>query len=154
MPGKVDPVIPEVMHQVAYEVIGNDLMITMASEAGQLQLNAFEPIIGWALYNSAKHLTNACKTLQVNCVEGIRANHQVLQAREESVTLVTALNPIIGYENAAKIAKTALATGKAIAETAEELGIMSALEMTALLIPENLTQPIRLVARSTARPSP
>jgi aspartate ammonia-lyase len=154
MPGKVNPVIPEVMNQVAFEVIGNDLMITMASEAGQLQLNAFEPIMGWSLYKSAKHLANACRTLQVNCVEGIKANHQVLSKRvTESVTLVTALNPIIGYENAAKIAKTALATGKTIAETAEELGIMSSGEMSALLIPENLTQPIRLVARSTAGPT-
>lgn len=146
MPGKVNPVIPEVMNQVAFEVIGNDLMITMASEAGQLQLNAFEPIMGWALFKSTKHLANACKTLQVNCVEGIQANHSVLSKRvAESVTLVTALNPIIGYEKAAKIAKSALATGNTVAATAEQLGIMSSAEMTALLVPENLTQPIRLL---------
>lgn len=150
MPGKVNPVIPEVMNQVAFEVIGNDLMITMASEAGQLQLNAFEPIMGWALYKSTKHLTNACKTLAVNCVQGIQPNYPVLSKRvAESVTLVTALNPIIGYEQAARIAKTALATGNTIAETAEQLGIMSAAEMTALLVPENLTAPIRLVAGAT-----
>ncbi len=71
MPGKVNPVIPEVMNQVAFEVIGNDVTITMASEAGQLQLNAFEPIMGWSLYKSIAHLTRACRTLQVNCVEGI-----------------------------------------------------------------------------------
>jgi aspartate ammonia-lyase len=147
MPGKVNPVIPEVMNQVAFEVIGNDVTITMASEAGQLQLNAFEPIMGWAIHKSVRHLTHACRTLQVNCVEGILANHELLAKRvAESVTLVTALNPIIGYEKAALIAKTALATGGTIAEVAESLGIMSRAEMTALLVPEKLTQPVRLVA--------
>ena len=147
MPGKVNPVIPEVMNQVAFEVIGNDMTITMASEAGQLQLNAFEPIMGYAIHKSVKHLTQACKTLQVNCVEGIQANLPLLAARvAESVTLVTALNPIIGYEKAALIAKTALATGGTIAQVAESLGIMSQAEMNALLVPEKLTQPVRLVA--------
>jgi aspartate ammonia-lyase len=145
MPGKVNPVIPEVMNQVAFEVIGNDVTITMASEAGQLQLNAFEPIMGWALFKSVTHLTQACKTLQINCVEGIQANHELLAKRvAESVTLVTALNPIIGYEKAALIAKTALATGGTIAETAESLGIMTRADMQALLVPERLTQPVRL----------
>jgi len=147
MPGKVNPVIPEVMNQVAFEVIGNDVTITMASEAGQLQLNAFEPIMGHAIHKSVKHLTQACKTLQVNCVEGIEANHALLAKRvAESVTLVTALNPIIGYEKAALIAKTALATGGTIADVAEQLGIMSRAEMNALLVPEKLTQPVRLHA--------
>jgi aspartate ammonia-lyase len=147
MPGKVNPVIPEVMNQVAFEVIGNDVTITMASEAGQLQLNAFEPIMGYALHKSLKHLTQACKTLQLNCVQGIEANHELLARRvAESVTLVTALNPIIGYEKAALIAKTALASGGTIAEVAEALGIMSRAEMNALLVPEKLTQPVRLVA--------
>ena len=110
MPGKVNPVIPEVMNQVAFEVIGNDVTITMASEAGQLQLNAFEPIMGWSLFKSVPHLTQACKTLQVNCVDGIQANQSCSRKRvAECVTLVTALNPIIGYEKAALIAKTALA---------------------------------------------
>jgi aspartate ammonia-lyase len=146
MPGKVNPVIPEVMNQVAFEVIGNDMTITMASEAGQLQLNAFEPIMGYSIHKSVKHLTQACRTLQVNCVEGIQANLPLLAARvAESVTLVTALNPIIGYEKAALIAKTALATGGTIAQVAESLGIMSQAEMNALLVPEKLTQPVRLV---------
>jgi aspartate ammonia-lyase len=147
MPGKVNPVIPEVMNQVAFEVIGNDVTITMASEAGQLQLNAFEPIMGWSLFKSVRHLTRACETLRVNCIEGIQANRELLQRRvAESVTLVTALNPIIGYEKAALIAKTALATGGTIAEVAASLGIMSREEMHALLVPEKLTQPVRLVA--------
>jgi aspartate ammonia-lyase len=142
MPGKVNPVIPEVMNQVAFEVVGNDMTITMASEAGQLQLNAFEPIMGWAMHKSITHLTRACKTLQHNCVQGIVPDYKVLAKRvAESVTLVTALNPLIGYEKAAKIAKQALASGGTIAQVAEELGIMTQAEMHALLVPENLTQP-------------
>ncbi|NMM78727.1 aspartate ammonia-lyase [Acidovorax sp. SRB_24] len=141
MPGKVNPVIPEVMNQVCFEVIGNDVAITMASEAGQLQLNAFEPLMGWALHKSLTHLASACRTLQVNCVEGIEANHALLDLRiAESITLVTALNPIIGYEKAASIAKAAMASGKTIAVTAEELGIMGRAEMRQLLVAEKLTQ--------------
>lgn len=141
MPGKVNPVIPEVMNQVCFEVIGNDAAITMAVEAGQLQLNAFEPLMAWALHKSLTHLSNACKTLQVNCVEGIVANEALLDARiAESVTLVTALNPLIGYEKAASIAKTAIANGKQIAVVAEELGIMSAADMKKLLVADKLTR--------------
>jgi len=141
MPGKVNPVIPEVMNQVCFEVIGNDVAITMASEAGQMQLNAFEPLMGWALHKSLTHLARACHTLQVNCVEGIEANHALLGLRiAESITLVTALNPLIGYEKAASIAKAAMASGKTIAATAEELGIMGQAEMQKLLVAEKLTQ--------------
>jgi aspartate ammonia-lyase len=145
MPGKVNPVIPEVMNQVAFEVIGNDMTVTMASEAGQLQLNAFEPIMGWSLFKSIAHLSQACLTLQTNCVAGIEANHALLAKRvRESVTLVTALNPIIGYEKAALIAKTAIVTGAPIADVAESLGIMTRQEMEALLVPELLTRPLVL----------
>jgi aspartate ammonia-lyase len=145
MPGKVNPVIPEVVNQVAFEVIGNDVTVTLASEAGQLQLNAFEPIMGWSLFKSISHLAKACRTLRENCVDGIEANRDVLAKRvRESITLVTALNPIIGYEKAALIAKTAMATGKPIDEVAEELGIMKRQELLALLVPEKLTQPLRL----------
>lgn len=140
MPGKVNPVIPEVMNQVAFEVIGNDVTVTMASEAGQLQLNAFEPIMAWSLAKSIKHLTHACATLRLNCVVGIEPNRELLARRvAESVTLVTALNPLIGYEKAALIAKTALASGGTIADTAHALDIMSRTEMQALLVPERLT---------------
>ena len=145
MPGKVNPVIPEVMNQVAFEVIGNDITVTLASEAGQLQLNAFEPIMGWSLFKSIQHLGNACGTLRRNCVDGIEANREFLARRvRESVTLVTALNPIIGYEKAALIAKTALATGGPIDLVAESLGILTREQMDALLVPEHLTQPVRL----------
>ena len=147
MPGKVNPVIPEVMNQVCFEVIGNDAAITMAVEAGQLQLNAFEPLMAWALHKSLSHLSSACKTLQVNCVEGIVANEALLDSRiAESVTLVTALNPLIGYEKAAKIAKAAIANGKQIAVVAEELGIMSQTEMNKLLVADKLTQAGALTA--------
>jgi len=141
MPGKVNPVIPEVMNQVCFEVIGNDVAITMAGEAGQMQLNAFEPLMGWALHKSLTHLARACHTLQVNCVEGIEANQQLLDLRiAESITLVTALSPLIGYEKAASIAKAAMASGKAIAVVAEELGIMGQAEMRSLLVAEKLTK--------------
>ncbi|MCZ2102909.1 MAG: aspartate ammonia-lyase [Comamonadaceae bacterium] len=142
MPGKVNPVIPEVMNQVCFEVIGNDATVTFAAEAGQLQLNAFEPIIGWSLHKSLHHLAQACETLKVNCVQGIVPNHELLDRRiAESVTLVTALNPLIGYEKAARIAKKALATGKPIAEIAQELDILSAQEMKKLLVADRLTRP-------------
>jgi len=142
MPGKVNPVIPEVVNQIAFEVIGNDMTVTMASEAGQLQLNAFEPIMGWSLYKSIHHLTHGCQTLLKHCVQGIEPNHEVLSKRvRESVTLVTALNPIIGYEKSALIAKTAIANGRPIGEVAESLGIMTAQELEAMLVPEKLTRP-------------
>jgi aspartate ammonia-lyase len=152
MPGKVNPIIPEVVNQVAFEVIGNDMTVTMAAEAGQLQLNAFEPVMGWSLFKSISHLTHACATLQVNCIEGIQANRAVLAERvRNSVTLVTALNPIIGYEKAALLGKTALATGMSIATCAEKLGIMTAAQVEALLVPERLTQPYNAANRP---PSP
>jgi aspartate ammonia-lyase len=144
MPGKVNPVIPEVMNQVAYEVIGNDITVTMASEAGQLQLNAFEPIMGWSLFKSITHLSHACLTLQANCVAGIEANRDLLARRvRESITLVTALNPIIGYEKAALIAKTAMATGAPIDQVAQSLGILTQEQVEELLVAEKLTQPLR-----------
>ena len=146
MPGKVNPVIPEVMNQVCFEVIGNDVAITMAAEAGQLQLNAFEPLMGWALHKSLTHLARACHTLQVNCVEGITANEALLATRiAESVTLVTALNPLIGYEKSAAIAKAAIASGRPIAEVAESLGIMERSEMQLLLVADKLTRAGALV---------
>lgn len=142
MPGKVNPVIPEVMNQVCFEVIGNDVAITMAVEAGQLQLNAFEPLMAWSLHKSIRHLITACGTLQVNCVEGIEANAALLTQRiGESVTLVTALNPLIGYEKAALIAKTALSSSKSIADIAEELGVLTKEQMQKLLVADKLTTP-------------
>jgi aspartate ammonia-lyase len=130
---------------VAFEVIGNDITVTMASEAGQLQLNAFEPIMGWSLFKSISHLSQACLTLQTNCVAGIEANRELLAKRvRESVTLVTALNPLIGYEKSALIAKTAMSTGAPIGDVAESLGIMTREQLEALLVPDKLTRPMPL----------
>jgi aspartate ammonia-lyase len=132
------------VNQVAFEVIGNDVTVTMASEAGQLQLNAFEPIMGWSLFKSITHLSNACLTLNANCVAGIEANRELLARRvRESITLVTALNPVIGYEKAALIAKTTMATGAPIDEVAQSLGILTREQVDALLVAERLTEPRR-----------
>ena len=117
MPGKINPVIPEVVNQVAFEVIGNDVTVTMAAEAGQLQLNAFEPIILHSLGESITHLTAACRVLADRCVKGITANPDVTRGYvENSIGLATALNPAIGYAAATEIAKEALATGRGVAE--------------------------------------
>src|SRR5947207_12161982 len=98
MTGKVNPVIPEVVNQVAFEIIGNDITVTMAAEAGQLQLNAFEPIIAHSLFKSLQHLTAACRTLAERCVRGIQANvARARQLLDDSTALVTALTPMLGY---------------------------------------------------------
>lgn len=148
MPGKVNPIIPEVVNQIAFEVIGNDITITMASEAGQLQLNAFEPIMFWSLAKSITHLTAGCKTLAVHCVAGITANRELLAARvRNSAGLATALNPYIGYENATMIAKQAIASGRGVAELVLEHGLLDEKSLAEILRPEVLTQPRRLAAR-------
>ena len=113
MPGKVNPVIPEVVNQVAFEVIGNDVTVTMAAESGQLQLNAFEPIIAHSLFASLDHLAAAAVVLAEKCIDGITANRDLLRARvANSIGLVTALSPGIGYENATDVAQEALLSGR------------------------------------------
>ena len=142
MPGKVNPVIPELVNQVAFEVIGNDMTVTMASEAGQLQLNAFIPVMNWSLSKGIDHLSNACRALATHCVDGIEANEEVLKQRvRESVTLVTALCPTIGYDKATLIAKVAIAKGKPLDQVAIELKILTKDQIENLLAPEKLTQP-------------
>ncbi|MFD0279694.1 aspartate ammonia-lyase [Kitasatospora sp. NPDC127111] len=139
MPGKVNPVIPEVVNQVAFQVIGHDITITMAAEAGQLQLNAFEPIILHSLSQSITHLRAACLTLTERCVTGITANTETLRETvENSIGLVTALNPHIGYTAATDIAKEALTSGRGVAELVLERGLLPAERLTALLRPENI----------------
>ena len=150
MPGKVNPVIPEVVNQVAFEVIGNDIAVTMAAEAGQLQLNAFEPLIAYSLFKSITHLQAACLTLATNCVDGITANRALLAERvRTSAGLATALNPYIGYEAACEIAKAALSEGRAVADLVVDRGLLSATELKQILQPEVLTRPCRL--RSVGR---
>ncbi|WPO75167.1 MULTISPECIES: aspartate ammonia-lyase [unclassified Streptomyces] len=139
MPGKVNPVIPEVVNQVAFEVIGNDVTITMAAEAGQLQLNAFEPVILHSLAKSITSLRAACLTLAERCVEGITANTEVLRASvETSIGLVTALNPHIGYTAATAIAREALSTGRGVAELVLEKGLLPPERLAELLTPERV----------------
>ncbi|MBL8561884.1 MAG: aspartate ammonia-lyase [Gemmobacter sp.] len=147
MPGKVNPVIPEVVNQVAFEVIGNDMTITMAAEGGQLQLNAFEPIIAYSLFRSVSHLIAACKTLEENCVRGITANREALRATvERSIGLVTALNPYIGYAAATEVALEAHRSGKGVYELVLEKGLMSQTRLDRILRPEELTRPQKIVA--------
>jgi aspartate ammonia-lyase len=142
MPGKVNPVIPEVVNQVAFEVIGNDVTITMAAEAGQLQLNAFEPVIFYSLGPSIAHLTAACRTLEANCIRGITANRERLRASvENSIGIVTALNPYIGYANATVVALEAHQSGRGVAELVIEKGLMTREQLDAVLQPELLTRP-------------
>ena len=142
MPGKVNPVIPEVVNQIAYEVIGNDVTISFAAEAGQLQLNAFEPIIVHSLFQSLEHLTAGCQTLAAQCVDGITANREHLRRTvESSIGLVTALNPIIGYAAATTIAQRALQTGESVYDLVLEQQLMGKDQLDDLLQPANLTQP-------------
>ena len=145
MPGKVNPVIPEVMNQIAFEVIGNDATVTFAAEAGQLQLNAFEPIIAHSLFKSALHLTNGCRVLADHCVSGITANRDLLRASvERSIGIVTALNPYIGYANATDVAAEAFRSDRGVAEIVLERGLMSAEQLAEVLQPEILTKPQRI----------
>ncbi|MBL8405224.1 MAG: aspartate ammonia-lyase [Dechloromonas sp.] len=142
MPGKVNPVIPEVVNQIAFEVIGNDATATFAAEAGQLQLNAFEPIIAHSLFKSVLHLTNGCKVLADHCVNGITANRDLLrESVERSIGIVTALNPYIGYANATEVAAEAFRSGRGVAEVVIERGLMSPEQLADVLRPEVLTRP-------------
>src|SRR4051812_1135905 len=142
MPGKINPVIPEVVSQVAFEVIGNDVTVSFAAEAGQLQLNAFEPIIAHSLFKSITHLRQACLTLADRCVRGITANRQRLRRMvEESIGLVTALNPYIGYENASMIAREAQETGASVYTLVLSKGLLTQAELDEIMQPESLTHP-------------
>jgi aspartate ammonia-lyase len=139
MPGKVNPVIPEMVNQVAFLVIGHDITITMAAEAGQLQLNAFEPIIAHTLMQSIRYLTASADTLAERCVAGITANREHLrEIVSRSPGTVTALAPVIGYDAAARIAKQALATGDRIADIAVTEGLLSRDQVALLLDPARL----------------
>ena len=134
--------IPEVVNQIAFEVIGNDITVSFAAEAGQLQLNAFEPIIAHSLFKSLLHLRQGCLTLARKCVQDITANVDFLAASvRNSIGLVTALNPYIGYEASARIAKAAHATGRSVYDLVLEGGLLTRDQLDDLLRPENLTRP-------------
>ena len=142
MPGKVNPVIPEVVNQIAFEVIGNDITVTMAAEGGQLQLNAFEPIIAHSLFKSLAHLAAGCRVLGERCVTGITANRErARRLLDDSTALVTALNPYIGYVRSSAIAQEALATGKRVYDLVLEKKLMTREDLDAILQPEALTRP-------------
>ncbi|WP_027999137.1 aspartate ammonia-lyase [Sinorhizobium arboris] len=142
MPGKVNPVIPEAVNQVAYQVIGNDLAVTLAAEAGQLQLNAMEPLIVYNLFSSIKMLATACQILEERCIRGIRANREQCRRHvERSIGIVTALVPRIGYQNATRIAAEALATGATVGELAAAEGLLTPQELERLLSPEAMLGP-------------
>ncbi len=134
MPGKVNPVIPEVVNQIAFTVIGNDMTVTMACEAGQLQLNAFEPIIARALMMSITYLRQGCYTLADRCIDGITANVAKLREDvERSIGTVTALSPMLGYENATLVAQTAQAENSTVKEVVLRLGLMTEDEFNSIL---------------------
>ena len=140
MPGKVNPVIPEAVSQVAYAIAGTDVTVTMAAEAGQLQLNAFEPVIAHSLLQSITWMRQACWTLRVNCVDGITANVERLNTMvASSVGVITALIPFIGYTAAATLAKQALATGRPVADLVVEAGLMTRHDVERQLAPSRLS---------------
>ena len=145
MPGKVNPVIPEVMNQISYKVIGNDLCVAMSSEEAQMELNAMEPVMAQCCFESASIMMNGFDTLRVNCVDGITANpEQCRKYVHDSFGVVTALNPIIGYKNSTKIAKEAMATGKSVYDLVLEHDILSKEDLDTILAPENMIRPVKL----------
>lgn len=139
MPGKVNPVIPEMVNQVAFEVIGNDLTVTMAAEAGQLQLNAFEPVIIYSLLRSTTHLAAASDALATKCVDGITANTEHLERGvRRSIGIVTALSPFIGYSASAIIVKKAIVSGRFVGDIAVDDGLLTRAQVDDILSPRRL----------------
>ena len=142
MPGKVNPVIPEVVNQVAFNAIGNDMTITMAAEAGQLELNAFEPIIFYCLFQSIDTIAYAVNTFVDNCVIGITANEtRCRYFVENSVGIITAICPYVGYQKAAEIAKEAIKTGESVRKLIIEKGLLTKEEMDEIMDPVQMTEP-------------
>ena len=140
MPGKVNPVIPEVVNQVCFDIIGSDVTVTLAAEAGQLQLNVFEPVIAYRLLHSIDTLKNACVVLRERCVTGITANpSRMRQFVEHSIGIVTALLPTIGYEKATSVAKEALDTGRGVYEVVMARGLLTREQLDRVLDPDTMT---------------
>ena len=147
MPGKVNPVIPEAVNQVCFQVIGNDLAVHMASEAGQLQLNAFEPVIIYNILSSLRMMTNAINMLTDRCIRGITANvdHCETMVRD-SIGIVTAFSPFLGYEMSTNIARKALATGRNVIDIIQEEKLLTAEQIADIMKPKNLTGPSSLLS--------
>ena len=145
MPGKVNPVIPEAMNQIAFHVIGNDLVVTLASEAAQLQLNYAEPVLVYKILESMQQLAGGMNMLAEKCIKGITANRELCQSHvDDSVGLVTALNPYLGYENSSRIAKTALKSGRRVVDLVLEEGLLTEEQLREILKPENMIAPLNL----------
>ena len=145
MPGKVNPVIPEVMNQICFKVIGNDFCVTMASEAAQLELNVMEPVTVQCNFESIDLMVNGFDTLRTRCVDGITANVEKCRSYvRNSICVVTALNPVIGYKNSTKIAKEAMETGRSVYDLVLEHGILSQEDLDTILAPENMIKPVKL----------
>jgi aspartate ammonia-lyase len=144
MPGKVNPVIPEVVNMVCFRVIGSDLTVSMAAEGGQLQLNVFEPVIAACIFEAQTLFMNAARTLRVHCVDGITANPEILRHHVDySIGTVTALNPVIGYDKATALAAEAMKTGKGILELLREKKILSEDQIARVLDPAAMTGAVR-----------
>jgi aspartate ammonia-lyase len=142
MPGKINPVIPEVVNQIAYKVIGNDLTVTMAAEAGQLELNVMEPVIVQSLFESVEMLKSGMTTLTYRCIKGITANEEHCRRMvENSIGLVTALNPVLGYDVCTRLAKEALETNASVYHLVLEKQLLSREELDKLLSPEHMIRP-------------
>jgi len=142
MPGKVNPVIPEVVNQVAFKVIGNDQTVTLGAEAGQLQLNVMQPVVVQSLFESIEMLKNAMNTFKYKCVDGITANEE--HCREmvySSIGLITALSSSLGYEKSSRLAKEALETGKRIYDLVLEKKLLSRDDLDTILAPESMVAP-------------
>ena len=142
MPGKVNPVMPEVMNQICFDIIGKDVTITLAAEAGQLELNVMEPVIAYSLFSGMKRLGAGCRSLVDYCIRGITANRE--RCREmvyHSIGIVTALNPYLGYETSASIAREALESGRSLVDIVRERGLMSEEQLEEVLAPEHMLQP-------------
>ncbi len=147
MPGKVNPVIPEVVNQVCFDIIGGDVTVTMAAESGQLQLNVFEPIIAYRLLRGMVILSRACEVLQTRCVEGITANVERMRYFvEHSIGIVTALVPQLGYELATEVAKEALDSGRGVYDIVLSRNLMTKDELDRILNPETMTGEIGIFA--------
>jgi len=145
MPGKINPVIPEVVNQIAFKVIGNDLTVTMAVEAGQLELNVFEPIIVQSIFESIEMLKNGMSTLKHRCIDGITANEErCRQMVHNSIGLVTALNPFLGYETCTQLAKDALESKESVYDLVLNRKLMTKEQLDKILAPENMIKPQRM----------
>lgn len=145
MPGKVNPVIPEVVNQIAFKVIGNDLTVNMAAEAGQLELNVMEPVIVQSIFENTEMLKAGMLTLKHRCIDGITANKEACMAMvKNSIGIVTALVPILGYETCSRLAKEALETNRGVYELSIEKGLLSKEELDIILSPERMTKPQKM----------